>query len=89
MNADSAVTEVEIWDRAIRPEAGDFSAAASRDLLRLRLSDTDAKRVQELSAKANEGGLSELEAEELDHYLNVGRALEFIKAKARLSLKAA
>ena len=89
MNSDAAVTEVEIWDRAIRPETGDFSAAASRDLLRLRMSDADTKRVQELSDKANEGALSELEAEELDHYLNVGRALEFIKAKARLSLKAA
>ena len=47
------------------------------------------QRVQELSAKANEGALSETETEELDNYLNVGRALEFIKAKARLSLDAA
>jgi hypothetical protein len=89
MNADTAVTETEIWDRAIRPEVGDLSAAAARDLLRLRLSEADAKRVQELSAKANESALSETETEELDNYLNVGRALEFIKAKARLSLNAA
>jgi hypothetical protein len=60
-----------------------------RELLRLRHSDSDAERVRELSAKANEGKLSQAESEELDRYLNVGRALEFIKAKARLSLKAA
>jgi len=30
-------------------------------LLRLRLSETDAKRVQELSAKASEGALSPTE----------------------------
>jgi hypothetical protein len=39
-----------------------------------------------LSDKANEGVLTSEEAEELDRYLNVGRALEFLKAKARLSL---
>ena len=89
MNVKTAVTEAEIWNRAIRPKVGDLSAAAARSLLRLRLSNADAKRVQELSVKADEGTLSELEAEELDNYLNVGRAMEFIKAKARRSLKAA
>ena len=89
MNADAAVTEVEIWSRTIRPEVGDLSTATARDLLRLQLSAADADRVRELSARANEGTLSPAEADELDHYLNVGRALEFLKTKARLSLNAA
>lgn len=87
MSTTAADSEVEIWNRAIRPELGDFSTAAARELLRLRLSEEDVARVRELSNKANAGTLADAETQELDHYLNVGRALEFIKAKARLSLR--
>lgn len=87
MNETTAASEAEIWSRAIRPDVGDLQAAAARELLRLHVADEDAARVQELSAKANAGSLSPVETEELDHYLNVGRALEFLKAKARLSLR--
>ncbi len=86
MKASSGATEAEIWNRAIRPEIGDLSPAAARELLRLHLADDDALRVQELSCKANTGSLKADEEQELDYYLNVGRALEFLKAKARLSL---
>ena len=87
MSATVALTETEIWNRTIRPEVGDLSAEAARELLRLRLSDDDVARVRELSGKANTGALAAEEAQELDHYLNVGRALEFLKAMARLSLR--
>jgi hypothetical protein len=87
MNATVGLTEADIWNRTIRPEVGDMSAAAARELLRLRLSDDDVERVRHLSGKANAGALAPEEAHELDHYLNVGRALEFLKAKARLSLR--
>lgn len=87
MKAIVGATEAEIWGRAIQPEIGDLSAAAARELLRLRLADGDAERVRELSGKANAGTLSADEEKELDYYLNVGRALEFLKAKARLSLR--
>ena len=49
--------------------------------------DDDAQRVRELSTKTNVGSLNGDEEKELDNYLNVGRALEFLKAKARLSLR--
>lgn len=88
MNAVGPVTETEIWGRAIRPDVGDLSAGAAREFLRLRLSESDAERVGVLSAKASSGALTTEETQELDHYLNVGRTLEFIKAKARLSLRA-
>lgn len=87
MNAGATATETEIWNRAIRPEIGDLSPAAARGLLRLHLAEADAERVRELSAKANAGSLTMEEERELDYYLNVGRALEFLKAKARLSLR--
>jgi len=82
----ASTTEAEIWSRAIRPDIGDLSREAARELLRFRLSDRDVERVDELSARAQAGTISSEELLELDHYLNVGRALEFIKAKARISL---
>ena len=87
MKASVGATETEIWARTIRPDIGDLSPAAARELLRLHLANHDAERVRELSGKANSGTLSEDEERELDYYLNVGRALEFLKAKARLSLR--
>jgi hypothetical protein len=87
MGDPSVTTEAEIWSRAIRPEIGDLSTEAAREWLRLQLSQADTDRVRELSSKANAGTLSTDEDRELEQYLNVGRALEFLKAKARLSLR--
>ena len=39
------------------------------------------------TGKANAGTLTADEDRELEQYLNVGRTLEFLKAKARLSLR--
>jgi hypothetical protein len=87
MNTESLVTEADIWSRTIRPGIGDLSPEAAREWLRLRISDVDAERVRELSQKANAGQLNAAEERELENYLNVGRTLEFLKAKARLSLR--
>jgi len=86
MAVESSVTEAEIWSRTIRPDEGDLSPEAAREWLRLRLSDADVDRVRELSSKANRGQLTDTEERELENYLNVGRTLQFLKAKARLSL---
>jgi hypothetical protein len=79
----------EIWNRAIRPQLAGLSPEAAHGLLQVGLSDADRLRVSELSAKANAGSLSKDEAEELEQYLDIGSALEILKAKARLSLKSA
>ena len=83
MAAEPSVTEAEIWSRTIPPGEGDLSPEAAREWLRLQLSGTDVERVRELSSKANSGQLTSAE----ERYLNVGRALDFLKAKARLSLR--
>ena len=87
MVAEPSATEAEIWSRTIRPGEGDLSPEAAREWLRLQLSETDVERVRELSSKANSGQLTSTEERELENYLNVGRTLEFLKAKARLSLR--
>ena len=87
MSVRERATEVEIWSRTIRPDIGDMSPLAAREFLGWRLDDADAERIRQLSEKANEGTLSEGESAELDLYLSVARALEFLKSKARLSLR--
>ena len=87
MSAATAETEAEIWNRTIQPESGTLSAEAARALLELKLRPDDVARVNDLSAKARESTLTDEEGRELDSFLNVGRALELLKAKARLSLR--
>ncbi len=78
---------VAIWKRTIQPETGDLPPAEARAILRLKLSTQDLDRADELSAKAREGTLTPEEESELETYLTVGSALEFLKSKARLSLQ--
>ena len=87
MSLAAAETEAEIWGRAIEPENGNLSPAAARAFLELKLPEADVKRVNELSSKIQESNITEAETRELDSYLNVGRALELLKAKARRSLQ--
>ncbi len=87
MSAAAVGTEAEIWNRTIQPENGSLSPEAAKALLELRLPPEDISRVNELSAKAQDGSIAEDESRELDNYLNVGRTIELLKAKARRSLR--
>lgn len=80
---------VAIWKRAIEPEEGGLAATVARALLRLKLSAQDVERADELAAKARAGRLTTAEERELDDCLAVGSALEFLKSKARMSLRRA
>lgn len=80
-------TETAILARAIDPSHGNLSEAAARSILDIRLTPDDCRRRDELAAKAREGSLSPQELSELDNYRHVGRILEMMKAKAKVSLK--
>ncbi len=80
---------VAIWKRTIQPERASFASAEARAILRLRLSPLDLNRADELAAKARAGELAAEEEREMDDYVAIGGALEFLKSKARLSLKRA
>lgn len=83
----SHTSSTGIWQRAIQPSRGNLGEAAAGALLSLKLSKRDLSRADVLSAKANQGSLSDAEARELEDYRSVGTALEFLKSKARLSLR--
>ena len=79
-------TETGILSRAMNPAQASWSAAAARSILDIKLTDEDAKRRDELAEKARQGALSDQEAAELRNYGQVGRILELMKAKAKVSL---
>jgi uncharacterized protein YnzC (UPF0291/DUF896 family) len=53
----------------------------------MKLPSGDEDRVNELSAKARAGSLTEAETQELDSYLHIGSLLAVIQSKARRLLK--
>jgi hypothetical protein len=81
-------SEVAIFSRVLEPEQATLSAAAARAILALTFPEADKDRMRELSAKAQEGTLTDDEQAEIDNYERVGHVLSLWKSKARRSLKA-
>jgi hypothetical protein len=84
-----ASSEAAIVGRLIKPDHGDFSPEAARELLSLRFGDEDQARMRELSLKARDGTLTASEQAEVENYRRVGYWLGILWSKARLSLKRA
>jgi hypothetical protein len=80
-------TEAAILARIIQSDERELTPDVARYLLSLRLPETDEERLNELSAKARAGSLTESETRELDSYLHVGILLGIMQSKARQLLK--
>lgn len=79
--------ESAILERAITADNESWSPETARAILAFKLADTDLRRADELAAKARIGSMTDEETRNLENYLRVGRLVEFMKAKALLSLK--
>lgn len=88
-HATAAVNETAILSRLIRPERDDLPPEAARSILKLAFDGEDRERMHDLAVRAQGGPLAEVEQAELDSYRRVGRLLELMHSKARLSLKRA
>ena len=80
-------TEAAILARIIRAEEDPLTPDVARFLLAMRLPASDEERVNELSAMAQTGSLTDIETQELDSYLHIGYLLGVLQAKARGLLK--
>jgi hypothetical protein len=87
MVADTAPSEAEILSRVIRPELGAWSKEAAESILRFAFPADDVQRMNALAAKLRDSSLSAAEEAELENYRHVGRLLELLQSKARISLK--
>ena len=79
--------EAAILSRVIQPDHDGLDQAAARALLKLEFTADDRQRIHELAVKNQADELTAAERRELDDYLRVGRLLDLLGAKARLSLK--
>jgi len=80
-------TEAAILARIIQSEERELTPEVARYLLSMKLPSSDEERVQELSAKARSGSLTDSETQELDSYLHIGILLGVMQSKARRLLK--
>ena len=87
MSVATLETGADIWARTVKPEQGDLASDTARFFLSLELASTETRRLGELSAKSRAGSMSAEETRELDRYLDMGWFLDFMKSKARRSLK--
>jgi hypothetical protein len=88
-NTQPRSSEAAIVGRLIKPDQGDFSPEAARELLSLQFGEDDQARMRELSLMAQQGTLSTAEQAEIENYRRVGYWLGILWSKARLSLKRA
>ncbi len=79
--------ELAIWERVFVPDARRITPAQARYLLDARFPQADLDRINELSAKADDGNLTLIERAELERYVHVGHLLSMLKAKIRGRLK--
>ncbi len=87
MNTNSTISEASIFSRVFRVDNGNWTKEMAESILAVRFPEEDIQRMNNLAQKAREGTLNQLEVKELDNYRHIGRLLELMKSKARLSLK--
>jgi hypothetical protein len=80
-------TEAAILARIIQSDDRVLTPEAARYLLSMKLPASDENRVNELSAKARSGSLTESERVELESYLHIGTLLGVMQSKARRLIK--
>jgi hypothetical protein len=68
-------SEAAILARILQADERQLTPEAARYLLSMKLPPADEDRVNQLSAKAREGSLTEAETQELDSYLHIGSLL--------------
>jgi hypothetical protein len=89
MSESSTITEADILQDVVSPDAAGLDPPAARSILDLKFNDKATLRMRTLLDRNNKGQLSEVEADELDKWRRVGMFLDLMQSKARLSLKEA
>ena len=79
--------DVAILMRYLKPTRAKLSVDGARDILHWDFHPKDRKRMHELAQKRQRGPLSPAETDELASYRRVGRMVDFLRSKARLTPK--
>lgn len=84
--SESDSVEAEILSRVIQHERDHLPKAAAKAMLGFRFPQSDLDRMHDLAGKNQQGRLTRAEQGELEAYRRVGRLLDLLSARARLSL---
>lgn len=74
-------------EKLLDPEHPCFTPETAANVLRLEPDLAKAKRIEELSPKANEGRLTPAEEAEYWSYIHAGKMISMLKLQARLFLQ--
>jgi hypothetical protein len=86
MATSTTISDAEILEHVFSPVQGGFAPEAARALLELKFDKAATKRIRQLLQKNNRGALSAEERITLERFLRVGKFIDLLHAKARLSL---
>ena len=83
----SASAQSSVVERLFDPVGQDLPRDVARFFLGVNFTDSDLRRIAELSQKANEGGLNSQERQELSEYVLLNDFLVIMHSRAKRSLK--
>lgn len=87
MTASVPSHEAEILRRVVYPQRAGWSHETAQAILALSFPQPDLDRATELAEKAGAEALTPQEQREMEDYRQVGRLLDLMQSRARLSLK--
>ena len=89
MVSSTAISEADILEHVVSPVTGGLAPEAARAILGLKFDKSATQRIRRLLQKNNRGTISGEERITLEKFLRVGKFIDLLHAKARLSLKEA
>jgi hypothetical protein len=89
MASSDTISDAEILEHLISPVNGGLAPEVARAILDLRFDKGATTRVRQLLRKNNRGTITAEERLTLEKFLRVGKFIDLLQAKARLSLKEA
>lgn len=82
----TTISVADILEHVVCPENGRLLPDAARAILELKFDGAATKRIRQLLHKNNRGTISAQERITLEKFLRVGKLIDLLQAKARLSL---
>ena len=89
MTKSTLISDVDVLEHVVWPVKGDMAPDAARAILELKFDGAATKRIRHLLQRNNRGTISAEERVTLEKFIRVGKLIDILHAKARLSLKEA
>lgn len=77
----------DILSRLVNPRSAGWRSEMAEAIIGLQFSEQDQARATELAEKNGEGTITPEEKKEMEEFMLVGRFIDLMQSRARLSLK--